>query len=89
MRAPIYGFPWPLAFGLIGFFIGFFVQFRLKYHIDRDKILQIEDMSELYPNSIPPKKVLTERGRQLYFWLQLGGGLFIASIILTIILYGR
>ena len=74
MRAPIHEFPWPLGFGLIGFVIAFLVQFRLKYHIDRDKVLQIEDISELYPNSIPPKKILTERGQQLYFWLKLGAG---------------
>jgi hypothetical protein len=89
MRTPIHEFPWPLGFGLIGFFIAFVLQFRLKNHIDRDKVLQIEDMSELYPNGIPPKKILTERGQQLYLWLQIGGGLFIASIVLTMILYAR
>ena len=89
MRTPIHEFPWPLGFGLIGFFIAFVLQFRLKNHIDRDKVLQIEDMSELYPNGIPPKKILTERGRQLYLWLQIGGGIFIASIVLTMILYAR
>jgi hypothetical protein len=89
MRAPIHEFPWPLGFGLVGFFIAFVLQFRLKNHIDRDKVLQIQDMSELYPNGIPPKKILTERGQQLYLWLQIGGGIFIASIVLTMILYAR
>ncbi len=41
------GFPWPLIPGVIGFFVGFFVQFRLKYHVDREKVLQLDDMSEL------------------------------------------
>ena len=89
MRTPIHEFPWPLGLGLIGFFIAFVLQFRLKNHIDRDKVLQIEDMSELYPNGIPPKKILTERGQQLYLWLQIGGGIFIGSIVLTMILYAR
>jgi hypothetical protein len=62
MRAPINEFPWPIGFGLVGFFIAFFVQFRLKYHIDRDKVVQIEDMSELYPTGTPPRKILTGRG---------------------------
>jgi hypothetical protein len=62
MRAPINEFPWPIGFGLVGFFIAFFVQFRLKYHIDRDKVVQIDDMSELYPTGIPPRKILTGRG---------------------------
>lgn len=79
-------FPWPIGFGLIGFFIAFFVQFRLKHHIDREKVLLTQDMSELYPNGIPPKKILTERGKRLYLWFYFGGGLFVASIILTMIL---
>ncbi|MFN2507448.1 MAG: hypothetical protein ABR589_01595 [Chthoniobacterales bacterium] len=89
MRAPLNGFPWPLGFGLIGFFIAFVVQFRLKHHIDRDKVLAIEDMSELYPNGIPPKKILTDRGRRLHLWLQIGAGVFVASILLTMLLYAR
>jgi len=89
MRAPINEFPWPIGFGLIGFFVAFFIQLRLKHHIDRDKVLQIENMSELYPNSIPPRKILTERGQRLYLWLYFGGGLFVASIILSMILYGK
>ena len=73
--------------GLIGFGIAFFVMFRLKHHFDRDKVSKIQDMSELYPNSIPPKKVLTERGVQLYRWLQIGFGIFSASILFTMIYY--
>jgi hypothetical protein len=67
MRTPIHEFPWPLGFGLIGFAIAFVVQFRLKYHIDREKILQIEHMSELYPNGIPPRKILIEQGHSFTF----------------------
>jgi hypothetical protein len=84
-----YTLPWPLIPGLIGFGIAFVVQFRLKHHIDRDKVINIEDMKELYPNSIPPKKILTERGKELYRWLYIGFGVFVASILLTIILYAK
>jgi hypothetical protein len=80
-------FPWPMIPGLIGFGIAFFVQFRLKNHIDRDKVIKIQDMAELYPNSIPPKKILTERGMELYRWLYIGIGVFIASVFFTFILY--
>lgn len=51
--------------------------------------MSIEDMAELYPNCIPPRKILTERGRRLYLWFYFGGGLFAASIILSMILYGK
>ena len=76
----------PLIPGLIGFAIAFIVQFRLKHHVDREKVLAIEDMSELYPNSIPPKKVLNEKGRRLHWLLVFGGALFAGSIITTIIM---
>ena len=74
--------------GLIGFGIAFFVQFRLKNHIDRDKVSKIQDMAELYPNSIPPKKILTERGMELHRWFSIGIGIFFASILFSIIFYG-
>lgn len=83
------GFPWPLIPGLAGFSIAFIVQFQLKNHIDRDKVLQIQNMAELYPSSIPPRKILTERGRRLYLWFYVGGGLFAASILLCMILYSK
>ena len=89
MRAPIHEFPRPIGFGLIGFFIAFFVQFRLKHYIDRDKVMSMQDMSELYPNSVPPRKILTEQGQRLYLWFYAGGGLFMGSIILCMIIYSR
>jgi hypothetical protein len=85
----IQGIPWPLIPGLIGFTIAFVVQFRLKNHIDRDKVLAIQDMAELYPNGVPPQKILTERGQELYRWFKIGIGVFFAGIVLTIILYAR
>jgi hypothetical protein len=81
--------PWPLIPGLVGFSIAFVVQFRLKNHIDRDKVLAIQDMAELYPNSVPPQKILTERGQELYRWFKIGIGVFFAGIVLTMILYSR
>jgi hypothetical protein len=75
--------------GLIGFAVAFVVQFRLKNHIDRDKVLTIQDMAELYPNSVPPQKILTERGQELYRWFKIGTFVFFAGIVSTMILYAR
>jgi len=47
--------PWLIIPGLIGFIVAFIIQFRLKHYVDREKVLRIKDMSELYPNGIPPK----------------------------------
>jgi len=80
-------FPWPLIPGLIGFFIAFVVQFRIKHHVDREKVLALKDMSELYSSGMPPRKILTERGRRLHTWLIIGGAAFGASGVLCILLY--
>jgi hypothetical protein len=85
----IQGIPWPLIPGLVGFAIAFVVQFRLKNHIDRDKVLTIQDMAELYPNSVPPQKILTERGQELYRWFKIRIGVFFCGIVLTMILYSK
>jgi hypothetical protein len=83
------GFPWPLIPGMIGFFIGFFIQFRLKHHVDREKVLQLEDMAELYTQGLPPRKLLTERGQRLYLWLYFGMGLFALGLALSGIFYSK
>ena len=83
------GFPWPMIFGLIGFFIGFFVQFRLKYHVDREKVLRLDDMADLYSQGLPPRKILTERGQRLYFWFYFGLGLFALGILVSGLFYSK
>jgi hypothetical protein len=85
----IKGIPWPIFPGLVGFAIAFVVQFRLKNHIDRDKVIAIQDMAELYTNSVPPQKILTDRGQELYRWFKIGVAVFFASIVLTMILYAK
>ena len=75
--------------GLLGFLVAFFVQFRLKRHIDREKVLALRDLSDLYSTGSPPRKVLTERGRRLHTWLIVGGSVFVASCLLSILLYTR
>lgn len=85
----VQGFPWPLIPALVGFFIALFIQFQLKNHIGRDKGLKIQGMADLYPNSIPPRRILTERGRRLYLWLYAGFGLFAGSIVLCLIIYAK
>ena len=85
----IQGFPWLLIPALVGFLISFIVQFQLKHHIDREKVVQLDDMAKLYPNGNPPRKILTERGQRLYLWYCAGGGLCAGSIILCLILYSK
>jgi len=70
-----------LAVGLIGFGIAFIVQFRLRYHVSAERVRALLDTpSELYPNGIPPKQVLDERGRQLHRVMVFGGALFVVAL---------
>ncbi len=75
--------------GIIGFAVSFIIQFRLKNHIDREKVLQLENLAELYPKGLPPRKFLTAHGRKLYGWFYAGSGLFMISMTLTFLLYRR
>jgi hypothetical protein len=81
--------PWPLFLGLVAFAIGFVLQFRVRHHIDREKVLVLEDMGELYSGGMPPKKILTEHGRRLYLLMQIAGWVFMGSVLLFGILYCR
>ena len=80
-------FPWPLIPGLIGFFIAFFLQFRLRHHVDREKVLALQDMSELYSIGVPPRKLLTKHGRCLHAWQFVCIWIFVASVFLCILFY--
>jgi hypothetical protein len=46
--------------------MAFFVQFRLKNNVSREKVVAVEDVSTHWRNSIPPKEVLNEKGLYLY-----------------------
>jgi hypothetical protein len=82
-------FPWPLVPGIIAFLVVFFLQFRLRYHVDREKVLQLDDLSELYTQGLPPRKILTQRGQRLYLWFYAGIAIFMTSIVACMIFYSR
>jgi hypothetical protein len=77
---------WFMAPGMIGFAIAFVVQFKLKHHVDREKVVNLSDMSELFTNGMPPKKVLTEQGCKYLWWFRIGAGLFVANALLLVLL---
>jgi hypothetical protein len=74
-----------LIVGLIGFFIALIVQFRLKDCVSREKVSDMEDISSLWRNPIPPKEVLNEKGLYLYKLYNVGAGIFIFSVLIMII----
>ena len=66
-----------LAIGVVGFGVAFVVQFRLRHHVSPDRVRELLDTpSKLYPNSVPPRLVLDERGRRLHRLMVTGGVLF-------------
>ena len=72
---------------IIGFLIVFVLQFRLRYHVDRDKVLNLNDLSELYSHGLPPKKVLTRHGLLLYRWFCIGMWLFSIGFLAAIVIF--
>ena len=61
-----------LIFSLIGFGVGFVIQFRLHKYVSKEKVIQVEDVTKLWKNSIPPKEILNEEGLRLYRYFQAG-----------------
>ena len=75
-----------LGVGLLGFAVGFIVQFQLYKHVSKEKVHSIKDPRQLWKNSIPPKKILSEKGKSLHRLMSLGIVLFTGSIVVLIIL---
>lgn len=75
-----------LGIGLIGFAAGFITQFMLRYHVSIERVREITDPSELYKNCIPPKKVLTDKGRKIHRIFAAGLVTFMASIFILLFL---
>jgi hypothetical protein len=81
-----WSFAWPLIPGLVGFAIAFVAQVQLRNHIDKEKLRELDDPSILYRTGLPPRQILTERGQKVYRLVHIGGGIFIARILLTMLL---
>jgi hypothetical protein len=77
-----------LSIGLAGFAVAFVLQFRLRHHVSSDRVRALLNQpSELYPPGIiPPRAVLDEKGQRLLTILYTGGGIFIASILVMLVL---
>jgi hypothetical protein len=76
-----------LTVGLVGFAVGFVVQFRLRRHVSADRVKALLDRpSDLYPNSIPPAVVLDDAGRRLSKIMKIGLGIFMASVVTMLVL---
>jgi hypothetical protein len=78
---------WLMTPGLIAFAMAIVVHRKLKHEVDRDKVMQLADMAELFPNSIPPKKVLTVQGRKFLRWFWIGMGVLFGNMLLVVFLY--
>jgi len=77
-----------LSIGLAGFAVAFILQFRLRHHVSSDRVRALLNRpSELYPHGIiPPRAVLDEKGQRLLTIVYVGGGIFVASILVMIVL---
>ena len=74
-----------LGFMLVGFAVGFVIQFRLRNYVSKEKVHAIEDVSTLWKNSVPPKEVLSEEGLRLYKYFRAGIYVFIGGCFIQVI----
>ena len=70
---------------LLGFAVAFYIQYRLHKHVSREKLLQVQDVTLLWKNSVPPKEILTDEGLRLYRYFQIGGGVFMAGCFFMVV----
>ena len=71
----------------LGLLIVIISSLRLRYHIDRILVLNTDDMSKLFKNGIPPRCVLTKRGK-IIFNIYIGGFALMALSMLALSLSG-
>ena len=77
----------PLGIGLAGFAVAFVVQFRLRSHVSAEKVRSLlSKPSDLYPNSIPPKRVLDEKGQKLHTVMTVGGAVFAVGVVAAMLI---
>jgi hypothetical protein len=69
---------------LIGFFVAFFIQNKLHKYVSREKLLEVEDVTKLWKNSIPPKEVLNDKGLKLYRYFNIGIVVFIGGCFVMV-----
>jgi hypothetical protein len=70
-----------LTLGFAGFAVGFVLQFRLRYHISKERLLELIDTPHELYRSPPPYRVLSESGRRLFRLMIIGLGVFIICLL--------
>jgi hypothetical protein len=69
------------AIGFAGCIAALVLQWRLRHHVSLERVRAIDDPAKLYPNQIPPRAVLTDRGLELHRAMWICMGIFAAPVI--------
>ena len=69
--------------GAIALLAACVLQFRLKRHVSLEKVHKIDDPKLLYPNIMPPKTVLTERGQYLQTICMRSYAVFVVCVLIS------
>ncbi len=77
---------------MIGSFVaGAIIESRLKHHVSREQVLEVDDVSRLWILAAPPKSVLNEKGLRLHRYMRMAATLFfigIGIVFVGIVAYG-
>jgi hypothetical protein len=76
-----------LFIGLTGFAIALFCQMMLRQHISEEKVRNNPDLKLNPHDVIPPLELLNDTGLNYFRGLKIGGGIFMASVILNMVLF--
>jgi hypothetical protein len=76
---------------VVAFLAATFLESRLKRHVSREKVLAVEDLSELWILGGVPEIVLNEKGLRLYRYMKMAAKVFfvgIGVVFVGIFVYG-
>jgi hypothetical protein len=71
---------------LIGLVMCFCAQIYLPKEVDREKVVNLKNMADLYGGyGLPPRKVITEKGKRIYYFYYGSFVLMFISLMLVLL----
>lgn len=74
-----------IAIMIIGLLIALVIQFRLHKYVSKERLYEVEDVTQLWKNSLPPKIVLNDKGRKLHRIMMIGLATFVGGFAFMVL----
>lgn len=73
------------ALGVLFFIPSLMLKHSLYKHVSREKVIGEKDIKQLWKCSIPPNRILTEKGQAINRYTNIGMGLSFACLLLLML----